>query len=145
MQRRNVHRKFHTGRRISYWVAGVLLASLSVALLGSALPVSSQTQTRPQPQGQANPKELLRLIEAAREAGLSEEEIRMITLEDEAGNVINAYEYLQRVEKQKQDELARRNEELNRVYLTPHDVLAELKKNERPDLDALRDRLPTVR
>jgi hypothetical protein len=119
-----------------------LMAAALLALLGAALPVSSQTQAPRAAPIRQSIEEVRRLIEVAKEAGLTEEQIRQITIEDEFGNVINAWDYLQQIEQRRQAELARRKAELSRVYLTPQDILKELRANERADLDALRDKLP---
>ncbi len=126
-------------RRVAAWLLAPLTVLVVLALLGSALPVSSQTRNAP---SRASIGEMHRLIEVAREAGLTDEQIRQITIEDEFGNVINAWDYLQQLDKRKELELARRQEELNRVYLTPQDIFKELRDRERADLDQLRERLP---
>jgi hypothetical protein len=126
-------------RRLAVWLLAPLTVLVVLALLGSALPVASQTRNAP---SRASIEEMHRLIEVAREAGLTDEQIRQITIEDEFGNVINAWDYLQELDKRKEVELARREEEQNRVYLTPQDIFRELRARERPDLDQLRDRLP---
>jgi len=130
------------GRRLSLWLAAPVLLIAVLAVIGAAIPVSSQTGVPPR---RELTEQLQRLIDAAREAGLTDAEIRLITIEDSAGNVINAWEYLQDIERQKKNELARRQEEESRVYLTPRDVFKELLQREREDLDRLKDSLPLER
>ena len=132
------------GRRISMWLAAPVLLLGMLGAIGAVFPVASQTGGNPAPRRELI-DQLQRLIDVAREAGLTDAEIRQITIEDSAGNVINALEYLQAAEQQKQAELARRTAEENRVYLTPRDVFKELRQREREDLDQLKDTLPVER
>jgi hypothetical protein len=125
--------------RIAAWLLAPLTVLVVLALLGSAPPVISQTRNAPSKQ---SIEEMHHLIDVAKEAGLTDEQIRQITIEDEFGNVINAMDYLQGQEKAKQAELARRKAEQERVYLTPQDIFAELRTRERADLDSVRDQLP---
>jgi ribosomal 50S subunit-associated protein YjgA (DUF615 family) len=121
----------------------VLLAIAALGLtLGSALPVSSQTRTKMK----APPiQELLTLIEAARQAGLTEDQIRQLTLQDEDGNSINAWDYLQSQLARKQKEEALDKEMRTKVYLTVRDVFADLRKSETQDLTNLRESLPYLK
>jgi hypothetical protein len=128
--------------RWAAWLLTPLTVLLVLALLGSAPPVSSQTRNPRKTPSKQSVEDMQRLIEVAKEAGLTDEQIRQITLEDEFGNIINAWEYLQGIEKRQQAELARRQEEQSRVYLTPLDVFKELRARERADLDSLRENLP---
>jgi hypothetical protein len=133
------------GRR--FWTVGRLTALLAFGalglMLGSALPVSSQTRankpTRPPVQ------ELLTLIESARQAGLTEDQIRQLTLIDEEGNSINAWEYLQSELETKRKREALEREERTKVYLTVRDVFADLRKRESQDLNMLREQLPYLK
>ncbi len=85
--------------------------------------------------------ELRRLLEIARESGFSDEEVKKITVEDESGNVINAWEYLQALERKRREEEARLAEIRSRVYLTPKDVHKELDSSQPEDLTDLRGKL----
>jgi len=133
------------GRR--FWTVGRLTAVLAFGalglMLGSALPVSSQTRankpTRPPVQ------ELLTLIESARQAGLTEDQVRQLTLIDEEGNSINAWDYLQSQLEAKRKQEALEREERTKVYLTVRDVFADLRKRETQDLNTLREQLPYLK
>jgi hypothetical protein len=130
-----------------FWTARRLTAALACGvlglMLGSALPVSSQSRTtkpvRPPVQ------ELLTLIEAARQAGLTEDQIRQLTVIDEEGNSINAWDYLQSQLEAKRKQEALEREERTKVYLTVRDVFADLRKRETQDLDRLRQELPYLK
>jgi hypothetical protein len=117
-------------------------AALGV-MLGSALPVSSQTG----PSKRTGPpvQELLQIIEAAKQAGLTEDQIKQLTLTDEAGNSINAWDYLQSQLEAKRKREALELEERTKVYLTVRDVFADLRKRESQDLNELRDQLPYLK
>ncbi len=127
--------------------ARALTALLGIAalglMLGSALPVSSQT--RPNKPTTPPVQELLQLIEAARQAGLTEDQIRQLTLVDEEGNSINAFDYLQSQLEAKRKEEARERELRTKVYLTVRDVFADLRKGESQDLNMLREQLPYLK
>jgi DNA-binding transcriptional MerR regulator len=92
-------------------------------------------------QGPYDVEELKRLIQIARESGFSDEQIREITVEDEAGNTINAYEFLQAYEKAQKAEAARIAAEQSKVYLAPQDITRELDKKQPKDLEQLRDKM----
>ncbi|MFI5400619.1 MAG: hypothetical protein ACHQZQ_06175 [SAR324 cluster bacterium] len=126
-----------------FWTVRRLTAALACGalgvILGSALPVSSQTRpTKPAPPPVV---ELETLIEAARKAGLTEEQIRQITVIDEEGRSINAWEYLQSQIEAKRKQEALELEERTKVYLTVPDVFADLRKREPQDLELLRKQL----
>lgn len=130
-------------RRVTASGLSILLACGALGLLlGFALPVSSQTRAKMK----APPvQDLMQLIEAARQAGLTEEQVRQLTLRDEEGNSINAWEYLQAQLARKQKEEALQQEMRTRVYLTVRDVFADLRKSESSDLSNLRDQLPYLK
>jgi hypothetical protein len=125
--------------------AGVILvAALAIAMLAAAprSPRAQQPQSSaPTIEGTYDVEELKRLIELAQESGFSEEQIREITVEDEEGHTIKAWEFIQAYEKRKEEEAARLAAERARVYLTPKDIMTELDKKERKDIDSLRDRM----
>jgi hypothetical protein len=112
-------------------------------MLGSALPVSSQTRSNKPPKPPV--QELIQLIEAARQAGLTEEQIRELTLQDEEGNSLNAWDYLQAQLETKRKLEARERELRTKVYLTVRDVFADLRKGETQDLNMLREQLPYLK
>jgi hypothetical protein len=130
-----------------YWTMRRLLAALAFGvlglMLGSALPVSSQT--RPNKPSRPPIQELLTLIEAAHQAGLTEDQIRQLTLIDEEGNSINAWDYLQSQLDAKRKQEALEREERTKVYLTVRDVFADLRKREAQDLNQLREQLPYLK
>lgn len=85
--------------------------------------------------------ELRRILQVARESGMTEEQVRQITIEDPDGNVINAWAYLRALEARREAEAKRRRELLNRDYLTVQDMLDELNADQREEVDRLRDEL----
>ncbi len=85
--------------------------------------------------------ELRRMLELAREAGFSEEQVRNITVEDEEGNTINAFKVIEEIERCHREEEARLAAERAKVYLTPQDVFQELDGGQKKDLRHLRDKL----
>ena len=85
-------------------------------------------------------EELKRIIEIARESGFSEEQVREITIEDEAGNLINALDYLKALEREKQLKASASEELKNKRYLTVQEIFADLKGSEQKDLKALREK-----
>jgi|SRR5579863_1873887 len=134
-------------QRKRFWTAGrlsvVLIFGAVGLLLGSALPVSSQT--RPKKSNLPPIQDLMSLIESARQSGMTENQIRQLTLIDEDGNSINAYEYLQSQEAAKRKQEAFEREQRTKVYLTVPDVFADLRKGEAQDLDTLREQLPYLK
>jgi DNA segregation ATPase FtsK/SpoIIIE-like protein len=132
-------KRFWTMRRL----VAVLAFGFLGLMLGSALPVSSQT--RPNKPARPPIQELLTLIEAARQAGLTEDQIRQLTLIDEEGNSINAWDYLQGQLEAKRKQEAFELEQRTKVYLTVRDVFADLRKRESQDLDQLREQLPYLK
>jgi hypothetical protein len=132
-------KRFWTMRRL----VAVLAFGFLGLMLGSALPVSSQT--RPNKPARPPIQELLTLIEAARQAGLTEDQIRQLTLIDEEGNSINAWDYLQGQLEAKRKQDAFELEQRTKVYLTVGDVFADLRKRESQDLDQLREQLPYLK
>lgn len=85
--------------------------------------------------------ELKRLLELARESGFTEEQLKNITVEDESGNTVNAWDFLQEIERRRKEEADRLAAERARVYLTPHDVFKELDGKQRQDIDTLREKM----
>lgn len=83
-------------------------------------------------------EELERIFEVARESGFSEEELRQITIED-AGEQINAWEYLQKRREREAAEAAREKERREKVYLTVKEIVDELNEDRAGDLSELRD------
>ena len=93
----------------------------------------------PQIKGEYNIDELRRLIDLARESGFSDEQVRDITVEDESGNSIRAYEFLQAYDRRQKEEAARIAAVQKKVYLSPKDVMKELDQKQPQDLNQLRD------
>lgn len=117
----------------------VLLGIGSVLGLMVAAPVQSQQVEQ---EGFRNVVELRRLMEVAREAGFSDEEMREITIEDNEGNIVNVWKYLEEIERKKRLEAEKRKAQEEKIYLTVQDVFTELKKDEPADLTRLRDKIP---
>lgn len=84
--------------------------------------------------------ELRRLLEVARESGFSEAEVRKITIEDN-GKLINAWEYLQELEREKRMAEEKLRDDLARRFLTIPDVFERLKEDEEADLNKIRNQL----
>ena len=130
------------GRRLVCGVAGG-------AMLACGSPVSL-AQEPPSPPGA--PQELLertegfydidqleRLFQIARESGFSEQEIREITIEDEEGKSVNAWDYLQDVKRRRSMQDKADQEKLKKIYITVQDILSDLRRREKDDLRKLRD------
>lgn len=127
-------------KRYNKWKKlAVLLGIGSVLGLMVAAPVQSQQVEQ---EGFRNIVELRRLMEVAREAGFSDEEMREITIEDNEGNIVNVWKYLEEIERKKRLEAEKRKAQEEKIYLTVQDVFTELKKDEPADLTRLRDKIP---
>lgn len=125
--------------KIRGWKHLLALLALGAALgLLAAAPALTQEERG---EGFRNVEELKRLLEVARESGFSEQELREITIEDD-GEVINVWEYLEELERQKRLAAERRKAEREKVYFTVQDIFADLDKAEPADLTRLRDRIP---
>jgi len=125
--------------KIRGWKHLLALLALGAALgLLAAAPALTQEERS---EGFRNVEELKRLLEVARESGFSEQELREITIEDD-GEVINVWEYLEELERQKRLAAERRKAEREKVYFTVQDIFADLDKAEPADLTRLRDRIP---
>ncbi len=85
--------------------------------------------------------ELRRMLELAREAGFSEEQVRNITVEDEEGTTINAFKVIEDIERCRREEDERLAAERARVYLTPQDIFKELDVGQKKDLKDLREKM----
>lgn len=124
--------------KIRGWKHLLALLALGAALgLLAAAPALTQEERS---EGFRNVEELKRLLEVARESGFSEQELREITIEDD-GEVINVWEYLEELERQKRLAAERRKAEREKVYFTVQDIFADLDKAEPADLTRLRDRI----
>jgi len=118
--------------------------TLGVLWLSGGLPHALHAQTGPDLPviaGQYDINELKRLIDIARESGFTDQQIKDITVEDEDGNVINAWAFIQEYERKQQAEADRLAAERARIYLTPHDIIDELDQKQTKDIDALREKL----
>jgi len=104
-------------------------------------PLMSGKIKLPQIKGEYDIDELRRLIDLARESGFSEEQVRDITVEDESGNSIRAYEFLQAYDRRQKEEAARIAAVQKKVYLSPKDVMKELDQKQPQDLNQLRDKM----
>ena len=128
-------------KRFHNWKKLMALLGMA-ALMGLAVAAPVRTQEA-ENEGFRDVVELKRLLEVAREAGFSEKEMREITIEDDNGNVINVWKYLEEVERKKRLEAEKRKAQEEKVYLTVQDVFEELEKGEPADLTQLRDKIPT--
>lgn len=108
---------------------------------GQQLQAQSGPVTIPKIQGEYDLEELKRLLEIARESGFSEEQIRKITVEDDEGNVVIAWKFIQEIERRRKAEADRVAAEKSRVYLTPRDVFDELDGQQKGDINRLRNSL----
>lgn len=84
--------------------------------------------------------QLEKLFQIARESGFSDQDIREITIEDEQGRTVNAWDYLQEVKKRRAMREKADQEKLSKIYLTVQDILSDLRKREKDDLRKLRDK-----
>lgn len=142
MEKRNPAARSARGRGVALSVAVALVAVAACwsPLLQSVASAQALYEL-PRIEGDYDIEELKRLIDAARESGFTEEQIREITVEDEDGNVINAWEFLQEHERRRRAEAERIAAERARVYLTPHDVISELDANQPGDINSLREKM----
>jgi hypothetical protein len=85
-------------------------------------------------------EQLERLFHVAKESGFGEAELRQITIEDEHGKTVNAWEYLEEMKRRRTVKTTGDQERLRKIYLTVQDVLAELRRREKEDLRDLRDK-----
>ncbi|MDH5752377.1 MAG: hypothetical protein OEZ59_08170 [Deltaproteobacteria bacterium] len=88
--------------------------------------------------------ELKRMIQMARESGFTEEQVREITIEDTDGTQVNAWKYIKNYELYMKLQQSRQEEERNKVYLTPQDVITELNGKQNGEIDSLRENLLLV-
>ncbi len=128
-------------RKMTRGTIRILALALGVAL-GAIFAPHPGTAQEVRGKGFYDVEELRRLLEVAREAGFSEQELREITIEDE-GKVINVWQYLQELERKKREAAARLKAQQEKVYLTVQEQLEELKKDDPEDLTRLRDKIPT--
>ena len=84
--------------------------------------------------------DLKRLIQVARESGFTESEIREITIEFN-GELINAWDFLQEMERQRLEAQRRVAEEEAKQFLTIQDIFADLDTNDQQETTQLRDNL----
>jgi DNA-binding transcriptional MerR regulator len=128
-------KRYHRWKKLA-----ALLGICSVLGLMVAAPVQTQQVEQ---EGFRDVVELRRLMEVAREAGFSDEEMREITIEDDEGNIINVWKYLEEVERKKRLEAEKRKAQQEKIYLTVQDVFTELQKDEPDDLTRLRSKIQT--
>lgn len=131
-------------------LAWVLSGLLTLALIWLAIP--GLAQQAPEGRSPAQPEltpesqegfydvdQLERLFRIARDSGFTDEDIRQITIEDEQGKSINAWEYLQEIKRRRELRSKVDQDKLLRIYVTVQDILSDLKSEERADLRKLRD------
>jgi hypothetical protein len=131
-----------------HWAARAATLALACALSLGLAPAALRAQARPPEAPQLLPEkqegfydidELERLFQIARESGFSEEDIRQITIQDEEGNTVNAWQYLQEVKRRRALRDQADQEKLSKIYITVQDILSDLSRREREDLRKLRD------
>ena len=128
-------------------VAGLCCLALAVPLSAQQEPKSPAGQRPSAPGGQPEKQEgfydvdqLERLFRIAKESGFGDEELRQITIEDEHGKTVNAWDYLQKMKGRRDVKDRGTQDRLQKIYLTVQDVLAELRRREKEDLRDLRDK-----
>lgn len=84
--------------------------------------------------------ELIRIIETARDAGLSEEEIRGLTIQDGSKSV-NLLDYIEAIREEERMRIRRMEEFKKKQFLTEKDLFKELLNKEREELSQLREKL----
>jgi hypothetical protein len=146
----------HDAKKSRRWTALTALSLLGWMLLpawpnatlgqspGQAVPREQQALTPaavlPDSQeGFYDIEQLERLFQIARESGFTEDDVREITIEDEEGNIVNAWDYLQEIKRRRAMQDQADQEKLHRLYITVQDILADLRKRERADLRKLRE------
>lgn len=89
-------------------------------------------------------EELIDLIEQAREAGMSEEDLRNLEIRD-GDKEINVYDYIEqeRLERLRKKKLL--EELLSKKFLTVNDIYDELIKSEPEEIQKLREELVSER
>ena len=130
------------GRGLVCGVAGgVMLACASPVLLAQEppRPAGAAQELLERTEGFYDTDQLERLFQIARESGFSEQEIREITIEDEQGKSVNAWDYLQDVKRRRSMRDKADQEKLKKIYITVQDILSDLRRREKDDLLKLRD------
>ena len=88
-----------------------------------------------------NVDELRRMVQLARDAGMSKEQLGNITIEDIDGTTINALAYLEAydayMKAMKEKEMA----ESSKVYLTSKEIIDDLDQNNETEVKEIRDKL----
>ena len=124
-------------RRIGGRGRGVLF--LLIGLCAGVLGAQGSDRNSEEIQTPYDLEELKRLLEIAQESGFSEDELRKITVEDENGVSINAYEFVKMVEERRRKRLEAEEALRKKVYLTPKDIITELDSSHSGELNHLRD------
>lgn len=119
----------------------LIFAFAMFAAWGLGPPSSGAQEQIPVIAGQYDINELRRLIEIARESGFSEKQIEDITVEDEEGNVIKAWAFIQDYDRRKKEEAERLAAQRAKVYLTPQEIIDELDEKQPKDIDDLREKM----
>lgn len=91
-----------------------------------------------------NLKELLRIIDQAREAGMSDEDLKSLELQD-GDRKINVLEYIAELERLKAMKDKELEEFLSKKFLTINDIFNELIVSEPKVIEKLRERLVSDR
>ncbi len=91
-----------------------------------------------------NVRELIRLIEKAREAGISDEELKGLEIRD-GDQEINVLEYIEAEKLERLRKNQKLKELLNKKFLTVNDIYNELIKSEPEVIKKLREELVSER
>ena len=127
-------------RLLALGAAGMLSLGLCPLTVAAQEPATTSPQLLPESQeGFYNVDQLERLFQIARESGFTEEDIRAITIQDEEGKAINAWDYLQEVKRRRAVRDKADQEKLQKIYITVQDILSDLRRREKDDLRKLRD------
>ena len=120
-----------------------LICMLILAVL-SALALQAQDLSAENRDKYYRIEELIDLIEQAREAGMSEEDLRNLEIRD-GDKVINVYDYIEqeRLERLRKKKLL--EELLSKKFLTVNDIYDELIKSEPEEIQKLREELASER
>ncbi len=89
-------------------------------------------------------EELIELIDRAREAGISDEELKLLEIRD-GDKQINVFDYIKEKELTRLNKEERLKELLSKKYLTVNDIYGELIKSEPEVIQKLREELVSER
>lgn len=123
--------------------AAVCLAAVSIFFI-SAPTAYTQQQSYQARRQFYKLKELLKIIDQAREAGMSDEDLKKLELHD-GNRKINVLEYIAELERLKAMKDKELEEFLSKKFLTVNDIFNELITSEPSVIEKLRERLVSDR